>query len=152
MSVEYLRAGFEQIELKAPDALLEEVYRRFDGIIGWLTYIGFRASLDGKLDRRTIEEAAGKASEMVGEEFRNFLTLYKSKRYSVLMRALARRGLTWAELKRTLEAEEGMTIGQGEITKLLSNLQDAGFVGKDVDGVYFIADPMLAEAAARGVI
>jgi predicted transcriptional regulator of viral defense system len=53
--------------------------------------------------------------------------------------------------KKAIEAEDGMTIGQGEITKLLSNLEDAGFLEKRDDGAYVIPDPMVAEAATKGL-
>ena len=63
------------------------------------------------------------ARRMTAAEFKNFLGLYKSERYGVIMSGLATGSRTWAQLKKTVEAEEGMTIGQGEITKLLSNLE-----------------------------
>ncbi len=151
-SMEYLRDGFRQIKLKVPDELLQSVHIRFDGIIGWLTYCGLKAMEAKKLDRRIIDETAKKAMKLAALEFRNFLALYKSKRYSLVMKNLARGSSSWADLKRTVEASEGVKIGQGEITKLLSNLEDAGFVAKGEDGAYFIPDPMVVEATAKGLI
>jgi AAA+ ATPase superfamily predicted ATPase len=151
-SKEFLKKGFAQIRLKVPDEMLESVHLRFDGIIGWLTYCGLKAMEEKKLDRKIIDEAAEKATRLVALEFKNFLGLYKSKRYSVVMKNLARGNNTWADLKRAVESKEGVTIGQGEITKLLSNLEDAGFVAKGNDGTYFIADPMVIEGVSRGII
>ncbi len=42
--------------------------------------------------------------------------------------------LTWAQLGRSVENMEDMTIGQGEIAKPLNNLEDAGFVAKCEEG------------------
>lgn len=152
-SKEYLKKGFEQIELKVSDDMIESASRRFDGVIGWLTYCGFEASQVKKLDNKIIDEVAKKASRMVSKEFKNFKNLHKSSRYSVIMRSLARGASSWAELRKAIEAREGVTIGQGEITKLLSNLEDAGFVAKnESDGAYFIPDPVIIEAASDGLI
>jgi AAA+ ATPase superfamily predicted ATPase len=153
MSIEYLKEGFAQIKLKVPEEMIESTYRRFDGIIGWLTYLGFEARQKKKLERRTIDSVARKASKMVAEEFENFKNLHKSQRYNVIMKTLARGPAMWAELKRAIEIREGVTIGQGEITKLLSNLEDSSFITKDGNaGSYFISDPMVIEAASNGLI
>jgi len=151
-SKKFLEKGFAQIRLKVRDEMLESVHLRFDGIIGWLTYCGLKAMEKKKLDKKIIDEAAEKATRLVALEFKNFLRLYKSNRYSVVMRNLAKGNTTWADLKRAVESREGVTIGQGEITKLLSNLEDAGFVAKGNDGTYVIADPMVIEGASKGVI
>ena len=68
------------------------------------------------------------------------------------MRELARKRSSWAELKRVLEAREGVMITHSEITKLLSNLIDASFVTKGEDGTYFLPDPIVVEAASKGLI
>jgi AAA+ ATPase superfamily predicted ATPase len=151
-SKEFLKKGFAQIRLKVRDEMLENVHLRFDGIVGWLTYCGLKAMEKKKLDRKIIDEAAEKATRLVALEFKNFIRLHKSNRYSVVMRNLAKGNTTWADLKRAVESREGVRIGQGEITKLLSNLEDAGFVAKGNDGTYFIADPMVIEGASKGII
>ncbi len=117
--------------------MIERACLRFDGIIGWLTYCGFEAREAKTLEKKTIDLTAKKASKMVASEFESFKNLHKSSRYSVILRDLARKeSSTWAELKRTVETKEGVEIGQGEITKLLSNLEDSGFVTKsDSTGV-----------------
>lgn len=132
--------------------MFQSVQLRFDGIIGWLTYCGFKAMEAKKLDGKIIDDVAKKAMKLVALEFKNFLKLYKSMRYRIVMKGLARGGAPWADLRRAVESKEGVRIGQGEITKLLSNLEDAGFVAKGDDGSYFIPDPMAVEAASKGLI
>ena len=151
-SLQYLTQGFKQIKLKVSDETLESVHLRFDGIIGWLTYCGFMAREEKKLDKAIIEETARKAAKLAALEFRNFVRLHKSERYGVVMKSLARGSITWAELKRVVESKEGVTIGQGEITRLLTNLEDASFIEKRDGGTYFIPDPMMIEAASKGMI
>ncbi|MGH2638667.1 MAG: hypothetical protein ACRDF4_05215 [Rhabdochlamydiaceae bacterium] len=103
-------------------------------------------------NKRAINDVSRKASRIVAQEFKNFLSLHGSQRYIIVMKNLARSSLTWAELKRTVETKEDMTVGQGAITKLLSNLEDASFVAKSDDGTYYIPDPMMIEAASNGLI
>lgn len=151
-SIKYLHEGFEQVKLKVPDEMIESIHSRFDGIIGWLTYAGVKAREEKKINQRIMEAVAVKASKVVAREFKNFLQLYKSERYRIIMRNLARGSSTWADLKRAVESKAGVTIVPSEITKLLYNLENAGFVSKADDGTYFIPDPMAIEAAAKGLI
>jgi len=151
-SIEYLRSGFNQIVLKVSEDMLERIYQRFDGIIGWLTYAGFKAREAKRIDEKTLNDAARKASGIVAAEFKNFLNLYRSDRYSIIIRHLARGRTTWSEIKRGLEVSEGARIGQGNITKLLSTLEDGGFIAKDSEGFYFITDPILVEAAKQRLV
>lgn len=151
-SVEYLREGFRQVGMEVPGDVLEGAHLRFDGIIGWLTYLGFRAREERELDQKVIEETASLASKMAASEFRNFLGLYRSERYRTVMKSLAGGSLSWADLKRAIESKEGMRVGQGEVTKVLHNLEDAGFVAKDEGGAYSISEPMTKEAASKGII
>lgn len=151
-SVEYLRSGFRQIRIKVSDDMLERIHQRFDGIIGWLTYAGFKARETKRIDGKVLEETAKKAGKIVAQEFKNFMNLHSSERYRIIVRHLARGDSSWTETKSAVEVKEGVSIGQGNITKLLSTLEDAGFIAKDDDGRYFIPDPMLREAASEGLI
>lgn len=151
-SIEYLRSGFKQIRLKVRDDLLEGIHQRFDGIIGWLTYAGFKAREAKRIDGKVLEETAKKASKLVAREFKNFMNLYNSNRYRIIIKHLARGKSTWNEVKNAVEVKEGVSISHSNVTELLSTLKDAGFIAKDDDGRYFIPDPMMIEAARKGLI
>ncbi len=150
-SIEYLCSGFRQIRMKVSDDILEKIHQRFDGIIGWLTYAGFKAKEVRRIDGKVLEETAKKASKVVAGEFKNFTNLYSSERYRIIVKHLARGKSTWTETKSAVEVKEGVSISQGNITKLLSTLEGAGFIAKD-EGNYFIPDPMVIEAAKGGLI
>lgn len=152
-SREYLREGFAQAKLGASEELVQRTVSRFDGIIGWLTYCGFEAREAGRLDEKIIETTAKKASRLVATEFKNFKSVHKSNRYSIVLRSLASGANEWAVIRRALEAREGVSITQGEITKLLSNLEDSGFIAKNkIEGTYYIPDPMVREAISTRLI
>ncbi len=151
-SIAYLRSGFRQIRMKVSNDILEKIHERFDGIIGWLTYVGFKARESRKIDSKILDETARKASSIVAGELKNFMNLHSSERYRIIVKHLASGKSTWTEIKSAVELKEGVSIGQGNITKLLSTLEDAGFVAKDNEGKYFLPDPMVREAVKAGLI
>ena len=57
-SIQYLMEGFAEIKLKVPAEQLKSVHARFDGVIGWLSYCGFKSAEANKIDGRIIEETA----------------------------------------------------------------------------------------------
>jgi AAA+ ATPase superfamily predicted ATPase len=152
-SIEYLKKGVRQIKMKASESVLEDIHDRFDGIIGWLTYVGFKAREAKKIDAKVLVDATKKSCAIVADEFGNFTKLYGSDRYSTIMKHLAReRKSSWSKIKEDLEAKAGVGISNSNVTKLLSTLEDAGFIAKDEEGDYFIPDPIIIEAIRLGVI
>ena len=51
-------------------------------------------------------------------------------------------GARWSDVKRLLQAEEGRPISDSEVTKLLRNLVDYGFLEKRGE-LYAVPDPVL---------
>lgn len=152
-SLEYLKKGFRQIKMKVGEDTLKDIHERFDGIIGWLTYVGFKARETKRIDGKVLADTSKKSCAIVADEFGNFIKLYGSGRYVVIMKHLAReRKSSWSKIKEQLEAKAGVSISNSNVTKLLSTLDDAGFIVKDDDGTYFIPDPMVIEAVKLGVI
>ncbi|MEM1686676.1 MAG: hypothetical protein QXN90_03005 [Zestosphaera sp.] len=39
-SLEFLKRGFEEANMLVSDDVLQKIYERVDGIVGWLTYFG----------------------------------------------------------------------------------------------------------------
>ena len=96
--------------------------------------VGFEAREAKSIDEKTLDDAAPKASGIVAAAFKGFLNLYRSERYRMVVKRLSKGKATWSEMKRAIEIDEGVGIGQGSITKLLSTLMDAGFIAKDNTG------------------
>ncbi|MGB9002721.1 MAG: ATP-binding protein [Nitrosotalea sp.] len=152
-SLEYLKKGFRQIKMKVSEDTLQDIHERFDGIIGWLTFVGFKAREVKKIDEKILDETTKKSCAIVADEFGNFSKLYGSDRYVTIMKHLAReRKSSWSKIKENLEAKAGVSISNSNVTKLLSTLEDAGFIAKDDEENYLIPDPMITEAVKIGVI
>ncbi len=139
-SVDFLNRGFKQYGIEIPEDRLREVARRLGGIPGWLALYGLE-SINARKD--ALNEVIEKAFKLVSKEFCSFVRERGTKRYVELIKGLKLTG-RWSELKRYLEIKEGNRITDAEITKLLTNLVDAGFVEKFNDE-YRIVDPILRD-------
>ncbi|MCI2415779.1 MAG: ATP-binding protein [Candidatus Aramenus sp.] len=139
-SVDFLKRGFQQYGVNIKEERLREVARRLGGIPGWLALYGLETVNSG---RDSLEDVVEKAFKLASKEFCAFVKERGSRRYVELMKGLKLTG-KWGELKRYLEIEEGRKVSDSEVTRLLANLVDAGFVEK-VDEEYRVADPVLRE-------
>ncbi|MDK2373222.1 MAG: ATP-binding protein [Candidatus Korarchaeota archaeon] len=149
-SLDFLIRGFEQVGMSPPEGELEEAVGKLDGIVGWLTYYGYhrmRMKHEDALSR-TIDEGASLAAR----ELENFLSTrgVARKRYVEVLKIL-KNPSRWSDVKRGLTATLGVKISDKQISTYLRELVEYGFVEKR-DGLYEIADPLLVEAARRGLL
>jgi predicted transcriptional regulator len=70
-----------------------------------------------------------------------------SKRYVEILKIL-KEGATWSEIKRYLELRLGTRMYDSELSRLLKNLIDNGFIEKK-DNMYMIIDPILKYASEK---
>ena len=141
-SLDFLREGFAQHSMKVDERILELAVAKFDGVIGWLSFFGFRAVIRGVVNEETVNEVLEVASRMALSEFKHSV---RGKRYEEAMRLISLLGRArWSEVKRGLESKLGR-IPDKSLAKLLRNLVDMGFLSK-LDGEYEIPDPILRHA------
>ncbi|MEM0463211.1 ATP-binding protein [Pyrobaculum sp.] len=139
----FLEEGCRQYGVPPPDA--EKVYRAVGGLPGWLTYFGY-TYVSVRDEEESIRQTVSYAVDLIKQEFAHFLEgkWAAEKRYRVIMEAAAECA-AWSELKRAVEASEGRRINDAEITRLLKNLVDYGFLEKRGD-LYCPPDPLIAAA------
>ncbi|MEM0093140.1 MAG: ATP-binding protein [Thermofilum sp.] len=143
---EFLRKGFEQEGVEVPEELVEEAVRRFDGVIGWLTYFGYATVTGGEPIDRILDRAA----QLALSELEHALKIYGpgERRYREILRVVAALGeARWSEVRRGVEARLGR-IPSNTLAAMLGNLVDSGFLEKGVGG-YRIADPVLEHGIRR---
>jgi len=135
-----LREGFRGAGASIEERLLEAAVDALGGVVGWLAYFGLNALRDpATAPEATVERAA----EIAAGEFCNFVRYMGTRRYvSVAKLAAAAGGARWSDVKRLLQAEEGRPISDSEVTKLLRNLVDYGFLEKRGE-LYAVPDPVL---------
>ncbi|RSN68750.1 ATP-binding protein [Candidatus Korarchaeum cryptofilum] len=144
-AMDFLRKGFEQAGMKVSDDILEEA-RRFDGIIGWLTYFGFSMISN----RESVEIIERRVSKLAISELEHALRIYglAEARYREALKVIATlERARWTQIKRGIEARIGK-IPSNTLSSILSNLVDSGFLEKTEEG-YKIADPVLRSGILR---
>lgn len=148
-ALDFLTKGFKEVNITPRRDALEYALDRLDGVIGWLTYFG-TLSLRYGLKEETVDLTVEKASKLALSELISFLRLREvaRRRYINILYATALAPSTWSEIKRFIELKEGKEISPSNITRLIRNLVDSGFLVKR-GGRYVIADPILAYAIKK---
>ncbi len=144
-AIEFLRRGFEEVGVRVKDDELEDAYSNLGGIPGWLTYYGFNY-LQERDHRKALDKTISLGVSLIMEEFRNFLSIRRGaeSRYYAIMRVCVK-GCRWSDVKRAIEAKEGVEIDDKRLSELLQNLTDASFLIKENDE-YKPADIMISKA------
>jgi len=135
-SIDFLRKGFAQLNLRVSEEVLEVAYEHFDGIPGWLTFFG-NAYARGEAD---IEKIKSIAVRTALEELRN-MTRDNPRRYGLVLRAIAEGRKTWSQVKEYLEEKEGTTISSSVLSNILRSLEDMSIIKN-----YEFLDPIYREA------
>jgi AAA+ ATPase superfamily predicted ATPase len=150
MARDFLQRGFKQVRMKIPMEVVNLAIIRLDGIIGWLTLFGSTCVKARKISEDSISQTVEIGKTLAKQEFENFLRGREiaRNRYEAIVRHLSRGHSSWSAIKGTIEAMEGKTANDRNVTEILTNLVKAGFVEKDEES-YLITDPMLAEAVKQ---
>jgi AAA+ ATPase superfamily predicted ATPase len=138
--------------MKTEEGAMDAAVKRLDGIIGWLTLFGITSVKAGVISESAIDQTVEVGKSLVRQEFRNFLKGREvgAQRYEAIIQHLAgAHSSSWSTIKGALEAAEGRTINDRNITELLTNLVKAGFVEKE-DESYSLTDQILAESFRQG--
>lgn len=148
-SKEFLMAGTDEADIHLDEKMIEKAVEELDGIVGWLTMFG-NLTLSVKPDvalKRTVKEGA----LLAYSELRSFLDgrMQAKGRYLSMLRLLAKGGMSWSNLKRSLQIELNEIISDSQFTNYLNSLVDYGFVVKS-EGAYEIPDPLLKKALLGG--
>ncbi|MEM1547116.1 MAG: ATP-binding protein [Candidatus Methanomethylicia archaeon] len=143
---EFLVRGFEQEKVKISDDIIEEAVRKFDGVIGWLTYFGHSYARS----RETISMIVEKASKLSANEVNHALNIYgigRERYVSILKIVASSEGLRWSEIKRAFEAKHGR-IPNNTLSNIIKNLVNQGLLEK-IDDYYEVTDPILKIGISR---
>jgi len=147
LSKEFLIKGFEEENVSPESGFIDYVVEKVDGVIGWLTYIGFRTSIMRKFTKEAINKVLNEASKMTLKELNEFLSLrpMARRRYVEVLRAISLlENASWSNIYDYLQAKLGK-VPRTTFNSILRNLIDAGFIEKR-EALYSIADPILNDA------
>ncbi|HDD26256.1 MAG TPA: ATP-binding protein [Acidilobales archaeon] len=138
-SLDFLRKGFSELGINVSDDELVYVVDKLNGIIGWLTYYGYLRS-HGYVD---VNEILKKAVEMAKQELMNFINYRVSRRYKLILKALAQGIKEWRELKRYIEKAEGREVSNRVIHDIIHQLIKHSIIDNELN----FMDQVLREAA-----
>lgn len=146
-SRDFLLRGFKQANIDLNEEIIIKALQKLDGVIGWLTLFGKASVIDGAISKKAIDQAVDQGKLLARQEFENFLKGREvaQQRYRAITQHLASVSTSsWSAIKRAVEATEGKTVDDRNITDLIQNLVKAGFVEKENEA-YRLTDQMLSE-------
>lgn len=141
---DFLIKGYKENGIVLSDSLVEYAVEKLDGIVGWLTYLGWETRYKKKITKDLVDSVLQKASRLAIEEFSHFLALrwQARERYKTIVKNLAAVGkASWTELKTVFEMKKGK-ISDKSFSLLLNNLRKTGFI-TEINNGYQITDPIL---------
>ncbi|GAB6100941.1 ATP-binding protein [Thermococcus atlanticus] len=141
-SLEFLERGFEEANLKVMRWELEKAVDVLDGIPGWLVEYGFHY-LHTRDSQKALELTMKRARQTMLEEIRELER--RSRRYTLILRAVALGFNRWEKIKGYLEAHDGR-ITNARFSSLLKNLEKMSWIKSELrEGkkVYSITDPVI---------
>ncbi|ABW02310.1 AAA family ATPase [Caldivirga maquilingensis] len=147
-SMEFLRRGFEQVNVKVNDDVIERAVNELDGVIGWLTMFGYEYTRRGK----SLEEIIHEATLLAASEVNKALEIHGAARarFVAVLESVAMGSSTWGSIKRYVNARLG-SINDTALSNVIKSLMDMGLISK-VNGGYVINDPMVKRAVSNGLI
>jgi AAA+ ATPase superfamily predicted ATPase len=141
-SIEFLVRGFEEAGMRVGDDILQKIYEKVDGVVGWLAYFGFSMIESRNPTVEAVNEVAEKALKLVKEELDKVFR--RSRYYAYILKAISLDISTWSGIKRAVEAWLGRPLQNAQITRLIETLVELSIVEKR-NGYYAISDPLIAE-------
>ncbi|WP_292000353.1 ATP-binding protein [Caldivirga sp.] len=140
LSIDFLRAGFKELNVEVSDTELAEVYDKVDGVIGWLTLYGYLRGMVGLNHGDALSRVFEEGSKLVIDELSELIRPARA-RYLAILGAVAHGLDTWSEIKRYVEVKVG-SISDVRFNELLRNLVRYGYLAK-INDKYIIPDPMV---------
>ncbi|MEW6328524.1 MAG: ATP-binding protein [Candidatus Micrarchaeota archaeon] len=141
-SMEFLRKGFEQIDVKIRDEEIEGAITELDGLAGWLTLYGYERGI--MKNKNALEKTAETAARIAASELLHFLKKTRNRKlYLAILRNA--KGTSWNELRNTTGRELGARLNPNLFTFALTKLMTYSFIEKR-DDKYYLSDPLLFKA------
>jgi len=142
VSKQFLKKGMEELSVSFNKE--DDVVKKLDGIVGWLTLFGnFYA-----IRKTTFEEALNltlnEGRKIMIDEFKHFLENKSNKILYIKLMDIVKVVNRWKDIKRGVEISVGK-IDDKELSLALESLVSNNFIEKGDKGEYRIVDPLLRE-------
>ncbi|BBG23617.1 hypothetical protein IC006_0905 [Sulfuracidifex tepidarius] len=141
-SASFLKRGMEELNLDFNRE--DQVVKRLDGVVGWLTLFGNLHAVRGMSFEDALNSTVAEGSKIMVDEFKHFLENKGNKALYVKLMEIVKVVSRWSEIKRGIEISLG-NIDDKELTLALDSLVNNNFMEKGDKGEYKIVDPLLRE-------
>ncbi len=142
-SKEYLEKGFAEFGRKLGYNEAKNVEEKLDGTVGWLSYYGYYRCVKKMDHTKALDKLFEEGYALTKDELEKLIK-NSSKRYLLILKAVASGSNKWSEIKPYVVAKSGKTIKDGLLSNLLQNLVKFGVIEKDeLRKEYRIEDPLI---------
>ena len=145
-SIDFLKQGFEEFNLKPKDTFLIKAYESLGGVIGWLTYFGRLAIDRGDYTQNSIDAVFNTALDSVKQDIIHVKKL--SNGYFKILYLVSVGNNTINRLKSALRGEYS---NDKSLFRAIKRLQCLGYLIKDSDK-YEVSDKILKTAIKSFVV
>jgi hypothetical protein len=141
-SRDFLRRGMEELNISFDKE--DEVVKKLDGVVGWLTLFGNFYAVRKMSFETSMSSTIEEGKKIMIDEFKHFLEGKSNKRLYTTIMSVLKVVNTWKDIKRGVEIKLG-NVDDKELSLALESLINNNFIEKRKEGVYEIVDPILRE-------
>ena len=141
-SRDFLRRGMEELNISFDKE--DEVVKKLDGVVGWLTLFGNFYAVRKMSFETSMSSTIEEGKKIMIDEFKHFLEGKSNKRLYTTIMSVLKVVNTWKDIKRGVEIKLG-NVDDKELSLALESLLNNNFIEKRKEGVYEIVDPILRE-------
>jgi len=141
-AMEYLKKGFEQLDMKPNETEIENAIAELDGLIGWLTLYGYERGI--KKNKDALSKTKESAARIAATELVHFFKRAKNRKIYVSILRNAN-GVGWDELQTLTSKDMGKQLNPNLFNFALEKLIVHSFVERR-NQKYYLADPLLLKA------
>ncbi len=141
-SRDFLRRGMEELNISFDKE--DEVVKRLDGVVGWLTLFGNFYAVRKMSFETSMSSTIEEGKKIMIDEFKHFLEGKSNKRLYTTIMSVLKVVNAWKDVKRGVEIKLG-NVDDKELSLALESLLNNNFIEKRKEGVYEIVDPILRE-------
>ncbi|ADB86231.1 AAA family ATPase [Saccharolobus islandicus] len=142
LSKGFLRKGMEELNVRFDKE--NEVVKKLDGIVGWLTLFGNFYAIRRMDFKEALNLTLEEGKKIMIEEFNHFLESKTNKQLYLIVMETLKFVNRWKDIKRGVEIKMGK-VDDKELSLALDALINSNFVTKGERGEYTITDPILKE-------
>jgi hypothetical protein len=142
-AMDFLNAGFKQVDMKVKEQEMSEALDELDGLIGWLTLFGYEKGI--MKNKEALKKTSEMAARIAASELLHFLKNRKNKPlYLSIIRNV--NGISWNELKARASKDLEEQLNPNLFSFAVRALLEHSFVEKR-DEKYHLSDPLLFKAS-----